>query len=348
VFSLALDGGARLWRIPASGGVARPFTSSTENIYEPSIARHGNRLAYVVGAQNENLWQIDLAGLNSPATAALPTRVVYSSRSQRNPMYSPDGRKLAFNSNRTGPDEIWVSDADGRNPVQLTRCRTFSGSPRWSPDGSFIAFDSRMNGNPEIYVVPAEGGPPEGGRVWRITNNPAEDVVPSWSSDGKWIYFSSNRNGEFQIWKVSAATGESARTPAVQVTQGGGFGAFETADGQYLYFAKGRGKPGLWRRPLKADRGSREEPVMNQLQYWGLWALSSRGIYFLDLPASPQEKVRLKFFDLQSKNTADVSTLNKPINRWDPAVTLSPDGRHLIYEQVDSGGSNIAIVDNFH
>jgi Tol biopolymer transport system component/DNA-binding winged helix-turn-helix (wHTH) protein len=347
VFSLVLDGGARLWRITAGGGAARPFTSNTENIYGPAVARHGDRLAYVVGTQNENLWQIDLAGSNLPATAALPTRVVYSSRSQRNPMYSPDGRKLAFNSNRTGPDEIWISDADGRNPVQLTRCHTFSGSPRWSPDGSFIAFDSRMNGNPEIYVVRAEGGPPNGSRVWRVTNNPAEDVVPSWSSDGKWIYFSSNRNGEFQIWKVPAATGESAQTPAVQVTQDGGFGAFEAADGQYLYFAKGRGKPGLWRRPLKGDRSSPEEPVMKQLQYWGLWALGSRGIYFLEMPASPKERVRLKFFHLQSKNTVEVSTLNKPINPWDPAVTLSPDGRHLIYEQVDSGGSNIAIIDNF-
>jgi hypothetical protein len=58
--------------------------------------------------------------------------------------------------------------------------------------------------------------------------------------------------------------------------------------------------------------------------------------------------VRLKFFDLQSKRTAELTKLAKSFNRWDPAITLSPDGRHLVYEQLDNGGSNIAIVENFH
>jgi Tol biopolymer transport system component len=205
-----------------------------------------------------------------------------------------------------------------------------------------------MDGNPEIYVVPAEGGPPEGCRVRRITNNPAEDVVPSWSHDGKWIYFSSNRDGEFQIWKVPSATGESLSTTAVRVTRGGGFDAIETADGLYLYFAKGRGKLGLWRRPITEDGRGREEPVIEELQYWGLWALGSQGIYFLEMPVFPNDKVRLKFFDLQSKRTAELTKLAKSFNRWDPAITLSPDGRHLVYEQLDNGGSNIAIVENFH
>jgi hypothetical protein len=132
------------------------------------------------------------------------------------------------------------------------------------------------------------------------------------------------------------------------VTQGGGFGASETADGRYLYFAKGRGKRGLWRRPLKGDRNSREEPVMDELQYWGLWALAPRGVYFLETRVYGQGKVLLKYFDLQSKRTTYLSTLNKPVNPWDPAITLSPDGRHLVYEQLDSGGSNIAIVEDFH
>jgi Tol biopolymer transport system component/DNA-binding winged helix-turn-helix (wHTH) protein len=347
VFGLFGHEGSHLWRIPIGGGVARPILSNMDYIFGPAVARHGARLAYVVGTENQNLWRIDLDGSTSPVATASPRRLVYSSRSQHDPMYSPDGRKLAFSSDRAGTDEIWTTDAEGNNPAQLTKCRDYSGSPRWSPDGSSIAFDSMMTGSPEIYVVPAEGGPSPGGRVRQITSHPPENVVPSWSSDGKWIYFSSNRSGEFQIWKVPAATGESPSTPAVQVTQGGGFDAFETADGRYLYFAKGRGKPGLWRRRLPLDRSSHEEAVIEQLQYWGLWALGPRGVYFLEMPASPHEKVHLKFFDLRSKRTAELSTLNKPLNPWHPAVALSPDGRHLVYEQRDNGGSNIAIVDNF-
>jgi Tol biopolymer transport system component len=348
VFNMFRNEGPRLWRIPIDGDVARPITSTTENVSGPDVARHDNRLAYVVGTANQNLWRIDLVASNPPAASAVPTRLIYANRIQGDPMYSPDGGKLAFSSTRMGANEIWVSNADGSRPMQLTYCNSFSGSPRWSPDGSAITFDSRMDGNPEIYVVPSEGGPPEGCRVRRITNNPAEDVVPSWSRDGKWIYFSSNRDGEFQIWKVLAATGESPSRKAVRVTQGGGIDAFETPDDRYLYFAKGRGKAGLWRRSLRAEGGGHEEPVFEQLQYWGLWALGSNGIYFLDVPAIPHEKVHLKFFDLQSTRTTELTTLSKSFNRWDPAITLSPDGRHLVYEQLDSGGSNIAIVDNFH
>jgi hypothetical protein len=156
------------------------------------------------------------------------------------------------------------------------------------------------------------------------------------------------RSGEQQIWKVPADTGESPSTPAVQVTQGGGLDAFESADGRYLYYAKGRGKIGLWRKALAVPNG-REEPVLESLQYWGWWALAPQGIYFLEASESLRfGRVRLKFLDLASKRITELAALGMPVNYAAPAICLSPDGRHLVYMQLERAGSDIMLVENFH
>jgi Tol biopolymer transport system component/DNA-binding winged helix-turn-helix (wHTH) protein len=332
-----------LWRIPATGGTPRPITSSAASLGIPAIARRGNLLAYVVNEINENFWRIDL-NLASPGQAAAPVRLESSSRQQWDPSYSQDGRRLAFGSNRSGSDQIWVSDAQGDGAVQITHFEdTRPGCPRWSPDGASIAFSAAHNVNSDIYVIRPDGSDPR-----RITTYRGGDTAPNWSGDGRWIYFTSERSGQDQIWKVPAATGESPSTPAVQVTQGGGVDAFESTDRKYLYFAKGYEKPGLLRKDL-GDPKSREEEVLPSLQYWGWWALAPRGIYYFDQPQSPPKATaRLKFFDLASKRTIELAALEKRLSQNTAVVTLSPDGRSLVYTQTDRFGSDIMLIENFH
>ena len=334
---------AGLWRIAATGETPRPVTSSAASLGIPAIARHGNLLAYVVNELNENFWRIDLSS-GSPKLATPPVKLENSVRQQWDPSYSPDGRRLAFGSNRSGSDQIWVSDAQGGGAVQITHLEdSRPGCPRWSPDGASIAFNAAPKTNSDIYVIRPDGGEPR-----RITTHSGEDTAPSWSCDGRWIYFTSARSGQGQIWKVPATTGESPSTPAVQVTQGGGVDAFESADGKYLYFAKGYEKPGLLRKELGDSKG-REEEVLPSLQYWGWWALAPRGIYYFELPQSPpQARERLKFFDLVSKRTTQLATLEKPLDQSTAAVTLSRDGRSLVYTQIDRFGSDIMLIENFH
>ncbi len=117
------------------------------------------------------------------------------------PSWSPDGTRIAFMSNRDGhvpkggvltTFEIYVMDADGGNPQNLTNDPNSDLSPAWSPDGTRIVFSSNREVNFEIYVMDTDGANPQ-----KLTNNPGTDHHPSWSPDGKRIAFSSYRDGHF-------------------------------------------------------------------------------------------------------------------------------------------------------
>ena len=106
------------------------------------------------------------------------------------PQPSPDGKKLAFMSDRTGTLEIWISDTDGSNAKQLTHLGA-CGSPQWSPDGRWIAFDSYGAAGSRVYVVSAVGEP-----LMAPIEADMESFVPRWSRDGKWIYFAGDGAAE--------------------------------------------------------------------------------------------------------------------------------------------------------
>jgi Tol biopolymer transport system component len=89
--------------------------------------------------------------------------------------WSPDGQRIAFISSRDGNFEIYVIDADGKNPRNLTKNPADDAAPSWSPDGGRIAFNSERDGNAEIYVMDADGKNPR-----NLTNNPAFDERPDW------------------------------------------------------------------------------------------------------------------------------------------------------------------------
>jgi len=182
------------------------------------VSRSGARLGYVQGLTNVNIWRLDL--LASPPKAQ---RLVVSSRQQRAPSLSPDGSKIAFESDRTGPNEVWVCDADGSNPIQLTSFGiSGTGTPRWSPDGKLIAFDSRISGEADIYLVDPQGGVPR-----RLDIDIGGNSQPSWSHDGSWIYFVIGDDARRpSVWKVPSHGGH-----AVRITQAQAAYPLESADG---------------------------------------------------------------------------------------------------------------------
>ena len=131
---------------------------------------------------------------------------------------------------------------------------------------------------------------------------------------------------------------------AVQVTKRGGFAAFESADGTFVYYGKGLQVAGLWKVPVN---GGEETAVLDfpNGRLWGYWALANTGIYFVNSEASTRPA--LQFFSFGTTRTSHVVALDQKPVPGDAGMAISPDGRWLLYTQEDSRGSDIMLVENF-
>jgi TolB protein len=139
----------------------------------------------------------------------------------QDPVWSPDRKRIAFHSDRGGPNKnIWVMNADGSSPTQLTFDKVANDTnPTWSPDSKRIAYESNVTGQREIYVIHADGT----GKPARLTSNPNAgpdaNFDPAWSPLGDKIAFASTRDGNYEIYVMNAdGTGQKRLTndPAVE------------------------------------------------------------------------------------------------------------------------------------
>jgi serine/threonine protein kinase len=342
LFSPTIGG---LWRlaVPGESQPARlPFVG--EDGLMPVVSRpqpdRPPRLVYVRSFSDVNIWRVETSAPGAPASSP-PAVFISSTRGEWFPQFSPDGRRIAFTSDRSGEGGVWLADADGSNVVQLAPMGAFAtGGTRWSPDGQQIVFHSNREGQGECYVIPAAGGKPR-----NLTSNPASDAFPSFSRDGKWIYFTSNRTGEFQIWKIPASGGD-----AVPVTNSPGYAALESPDGAYLYYVETMDRPSpLWRVPVSGG-----DPVkVLEGVVLGNFVVREGGIYYIDRPSGqggvyyldkPSGETRLQYFDLATRRSA---TMARNLGNVDVFLTVSPDGRTILYCRDDRSVDDLMLVENF-
>ena len=293
----------------------------------------GRRLVYTQMNTDRNIWRIELSP--DGRKAGRERRVLSSTLYDANPQFSPDGRQIVFETDRTGTKGIWLADADGSNqrPLFVDEARP-AGSPRWSPDSRRVVFDANNDGQPEIFVINAAGGPP-----LRLTNDPAGDIMGSWSADGQCVYFRSVRTGRGEIWKVSAAGSE-----AQQVTRTGGGQMFESPDGKWLYFTNGMG--GSRDLSRLASDGGEPERVASGV-YFRSFTITNRGIYFMR-QSTEEEDLRYSIYFLDPSTGTETVVATLPVGvRPFVGLTVSPDGRTLLYDRWDQSGSDLMLVENF-
>ncbi len=332
VFSSNRGGNKTLWRIPSNGGSPTAVPGSGDNVGEIAISKKGHYLAYSRGEQNANIWRVNLGATAS--TQHVATEFISSNGFQCESAFSHNGKYIVFTSTRSGGQEIWRCNTDGTNQVQLTFLRgPAAGSPQWSPDDRFIAFDSREKGNGNIYVINSNGGTPR-----QLTTNTAEDNIPRWSGDGQWIYFSSNRTGTFQIWKISVDGSKE-----IQVTKKGGYSAYESYDGNDLYFVKS-GQNDIMKLSFASGVEDPVDKHLNDLR-WGAWIVSEKGIYFAKDDTSGQSIIY--FYNFADRKVNQI--IKPPKKMWmdSDAMTVSPDGRYLLYTQFDRVTNDIMLIQNF-
>jgi Tol biopolymer transport system component/DNA-binding winged helix-turn-helix (wHTH) protein len=327
-----------LWRVAIDGGsTPERLSVGSESAYMPTISLRGNRLAYASGVWSENIWRVPI-GVGHHG--GKPENFINSSASEEEgPQYSPDGKHIAFQSTRSGNFEIWRADSDGTNLVQLTSFGgPLTGTPRWSPDGSHIAFDTRPGAHPNVYVVSADGGPAR-----RFVNDTADEGVASWSHDGRWIYYASNRSGTWQVWKRTADGGGQP----VQVTKNGGFAPLEAPDGKSIYYTK-FDDHGVWQVPVVGGTEVKiieGEPFRG---YWGYFAVGSDGLYFIgDTGSASKHQAGFKFYDYATGKITKICDMEKTPYEGAPGLSVSPDGRYILYVQVDEERNNLMLAENF-
>jgi len=294
----------------------------------PTVSSPGDRLAFSTSLFVSNIWRKDLLHPESPAIEFDP-----SSRGQFDAQYSPDGKRIAFASLRSGVLGVWISNEDGSNLMQISNPARPSGSPQWSPDGKKIAFDSRSPDRWEIYVADTTEGIPK-----KLTTNIAGLIRPHWSRDGKWIYFRSIEAGEMGVYRCPSSGGDAIALSA----DIDGFSPQESFDGRTVYFASHERESTLKKVPLPGQLGTESEVNgLPRLRYSSVWTLSPSGIYFVpaDAPGS------VHYFDFATKQTHSVFEVDTDLAS---GLSVSPDGRWILYSRLGDENSDIMLVEHFH
>jgi Tol biopolymer transport system component len=326
--SIVFASNGNLWRVAVAGGVVQKLLAGRDAA-APTISRDGRRLAFEQSVVNVNLWQVRLAATTRPD--GTPLKLISSSRMQRSAAFSPDGRRVAFESNRSGTTEIWVSDADGSNASALTAFGgPLTGSPDWSPDGRYIAFDSKAGGHSGLYVAGAEGGP-----VRRIQTGRVDSSVPIWSADGRWFYFASPVAGRDEIFRVPVQGGTASA-----VTHAGGFWPRMSRDGARIYYFNAGA---IWWVPTAGGRETRLAGMPRlDPEFSPSWAVARLGVYFIN----PKAPAGIDFLDFASERVVRVLDLPGKPEEYSN-LSLSPDGRRLLYAQRDGFVADIMLIDRF-
>jgi Tol biopolymer transport system component len=339
--SLIYASGARvtssLWRVPVAGGAPERLEVAGDHAAFPSVSSRGTRLAYTRLALESDIWKFDSSGRRPFLSTTLD---------DRNPQFSPDGKRIVFESRRQGKDaQLWVANADGTNVTSLNDGdRGMSGSPRWSFNSRWIVFDGLSPDSRAILRVDATGGQPT-----QLENNGA---LPSWSPDDKWIYFQSSRSGRSEIWRIPADGGK-----AEKITDRGGSNPLVSPDGKTLYYSKDEslpsntlfaqpvaGGPDLFAQPVAGGPERKVLASMHRSQH-GYFPVVD-GIYYLAVPdAKRPTDIEIRFFKLA---TGTHDTVTRFESTGLPSLTVSPDRKTILYTGTPlSAGGDLMLIENF-
>jgi Tol biopolymer transport system component/DNA-binding winged helix-turn-helix (wHTH) protein len=296
----------------------RPVYAPTGEIGGFSLIWREERPVAVVSIFDDNfdIWAVALDPDTRTAIGS-PVRRVHSTARDWHPRFSPDGRHIAFTSWRGGGPDVWISDADGGNPRQLSKLGAADpGIPRWSPDGaklSFVAF--APNAEPHTYLVDIREGLPT-----LVT----QGAATGWSRDGKYLYVTEIA-GELRIYRYRRADGSR------ELLVDGAAAGQEAVDGQRLLYVRSN-EPGIFARSLEGEVASNPEVLLvADYAYPSSHSFLpvEGGFYYVGY--TPDARARaLRFYNDATGAATDIAPVPAGADAvWGLAV--SPDERQLLF-----------------
>jgi Tol biopolymer transport system component/DNA-binding winged helix-turn-helix (wHTH) protein len=291
-----------------------------------TFAGHAPRLCTSIVTDGSDLWAISLKGAS--AGDRVPRKILESKVNQYHPEYSPDGRQLAFASDRDGSHQVWVASADGENPRQLThQPNHILGFPRWSPDGQSIAFHVRASEDAELYVIGVGDGV-----LRQVTHGLPSISAPSWSADGKFLYGFGKYNGLQFVSRITIASGKRELLWEGSVPR-------EVPGKHFLIYSR-INHHGIFARPLTA-RGA-AEPEQKLVDDFitadmGGFVPFTDGFYYTSRDAAGSSRA-FSFYSFDSKKTVDVAPAPEDLTN---GFAVSPDRSTFVYAAAKSDEADL-------
>jgi Tol biopolymer transport system component len=183
-------------------GTTRRLTTNTARDLDPTFSPDGSKIAFHSERDgNFEIYVMDTADNDNDNNADIQTRLTNDAAFDSDPSWSPDGAKIAFESDRGINHAIYVMNANGTNPVFVGNTTGDDFDPNWSPDGTRIVFTNWVDGKtPQVWIMNADGSAPK-----RLTKGAAANENPAWSPDGSRIAFQTNRGGgDTEIYVMKA------------------------------------------------------------------------------------------------------------------------------------------------
>jgi len=334
----------------ASGGGEGRLTSGPHDDIQPCWSPDGRTVALVRARQagrklepgdvfgafsDGDVWTVDRA-------TGRETRLLADAY---NPSFSPDGSSIAVDAHWAGQRRIWIVDAAGHNPQQLTSDVSEAIAhvrPRWSPDGKRIVFQNKESTTFDVRVVDVQTK-----RLTWVTNDLFQDLQPVWSPSGRHVYFSSYRSGGLNLWRIGVTAGGRPRGAPQQLTTGAGqdLEPALSADGARLAFSIRRQNADLWTLPVDPASGRPTGPpseaiATNREDSRGAWSPDGRRIAF--------NSDRAGDMNIWVQDAAGSAADPRQLTRGpggDYQANWSPDGRTIAFFSARSGTADIWSVD---
>jgi hypothetical protein len=337
-FSSSRGGTMNIWRMTVATAEAVQITAGQGDDVEVDLSRDGKRLVFSSNRAATNLAEVSLVP-SSLGERKWLTRDL--SRSVSAPRYSPDGKRIAYFTNRIAAERegIWVMDVGGSNATQLVEDGRTNIYPRWSPDGQQLYYYSRAPGSMEsaadLRRVALAGGAPQ--------VLPIRTWFPFWGwgdigRDGRLIYRTSETAGELFDPRTNR------REPVADLLGD----PMWSGDGRsFAYGVRAGGAsnaptPGLWISELGKSRQLFEGWVV-----WFTWAATGDLFVIEGRPDLKGILWRIAPTGQRGMVMKEIPFFRRPIDiNWVARFDVHPDGRRIVIEGLESYEADIGMIDN--